>query len=548
MPLQSAHAGPFALKTFESFIWVVVLAIVAAYLVTFGARVYANDATGEVIRLNRQGVESYNRLEVAQAQNLLRKALSIAKQKDVKGQPLARTLLNLGVVAVGGFSRADEGEEYFAQALKEDPSITVDPMLATPEIQSVFEKARMSRPGVGRSVAKTPAATAGAGSRSRLSTREPGAFESSVLTHVPAAEQLVFTSLPIYVEAPDKVEIAHIELFYRPAGTPKFIRTEMHRVDAGWGDEIRCAEVQLPDIEYYIVAYGKRRDVMGYVGSEAYPVIVPIVEQRTTPVQPALPGRMPPEQCKESCPPNSPGCAGELTSPLKGSGESCHDDNECIPDFVCSDEICIPQDTARSGSHSPPKFFIQTGLTAGFGYATQGMPSDSARDGTKSAEYNAGWITSGTSSECKYSTCVNVQQPGFVPTLAGRFTIGYYLSRRIALAGTVRYQFASGGNSPLASMLLGGRLQYLITQPKAEGVILAAHIGASVGQIQLHPVQPEGSGRPWARSGLTGIQLGSTASYRFTRNVGIFATPEFHFMFPMTLLNIDLTGGLELAF
>src|SRR5690606_19680650 len=102
----------------------------------------AQSTLSQILDLNRQAMEAYQMLELEQAQQQLERALQLAQQRGVTGAPLARTYLNLGVVAVGGFGDNGRGMQYFRQALGVDPNISLDPLTSTPEIQTVFNLAR----------------------------------------------------------------------------------------------------------------------------------------------------------------------------------------------------------------------------------------------------------------------------------------------------------------------------------------------------------------------------------------------------------------------
>ena len=101
----------------------------------------AQGAMQQVLDLNRQAMDQYMNLELEQAQSLLERALSVAQRGNVSGAPLARTYLNLGVVAIGGFADNGRGLNYFVQALEADGGIQLDPLTSTPEIQTVFQLA-----------------------------------------------------------------------------------------------------------------------------------------------------------------------------------------------------------------------------------------------------------------------------------------------------------------------------------------------------------------------------------------------------------------------
>jgi hypothetical protein len=194
-----------------------------------------------------------------------------------------------------------------------------------------------------------------------------------------------------------------------------------------------------------------------------------------------------------------------------------------------------------------PRFFSHIGLTVGVGYADQDMLADG---GPPSGITNTmAWVEAGQPG-CNRTEagayCVQVATPGFVPTVALRATVGYYLTERFALAATLRYQF-NAGESSMANMLIGVRGQFLFTEPVAEGLHLAGFIGTSYGQIQLQVEQPQPPA-PYILSGLNGVQLGTVLGYRFSRNLGVVVTPELHILFPTFMIGIDFTAGLEVAF
>ncbi|HJL20132.1 MAG TPA: hypothetical protein RMH99_30985, partial [Sandaracinaceae bacterium LLY-WYZ-13_1] len=122
--------------------------IAAVVIAGSTGRASAQGALQQVLDLNRQGMEAYMNLELEQAQSLLQRALQTAQSGGVTGAPLARTYLNLGVVAVGGFGDNGRGMNFFVQALQADSSIQLDPLTSTPEIQTVFQLARQ-RAGTG---------------------------------------------------------------------------------------------------------------------------------------------------------------------------------------------------------------------------------------------------------------------------------------------------------------------------------------------------------------------------------------------------------------
>ncbi|MEM7606362.1 MAG: hypothetical protein AAF411_13480, partial [Myxococcota bacterium] len=196
-------------------------------------------------------------------------------------------------------------------------------------------------------------------------------------------------------------------------------------------------------------------------------------------------------------------------------------------------------------------FFADLGFTIGAGYATSGRRSDAEPDevnnGPIGTGQNVGFVRAGDQ-DCPDEgiSCVRLETPGLLPTYALRFTLGYWIIPRFAVAATVRFQFNAGEGS-LSNLLLGIRAMYQVTQPAGEGLNANVFLGTSVGQIQLQPEQV-GAIEPYIVSGLNGVQIGSNVGYRFSRNIGVTLTPEIHLLFPQFLFAIDLTASVSASF
>ncbi|HKU39121.1 MAG TPA: hypothetical protein VJR89_13260, partial [Polyangiales bacterium] len=86
-------------------------------------------------------MEAYNSMDIEKAGSMLEEALRVALEAGVMGPLLAQTNLNLGIVYVGGLSDNDGGVKYFMDAICADPSVQLDPLTSTPDVQSVFQVA-----------------------------------------------------------------------------------------------------------------------------------------------------------------------------------------------------------------------------------------------------------------------------------------------------------------------------------------------------------------------------------------------------------------------
>jgi hypothetical protein len=262
------------------------------------------------------------------------------------------------------------------------------------------------------------------------------------------------------------------------------------------------------------------------------------------------------------------------------------------------------------GDTEPKRAFVQLGFTAGFSYLMQGMEADRPapenrvflNDGGISLIANAPQIIAaggrvvfpepGTPSEVLLtawapdadsadsigpiknecpgdgqvtgpdaynmtgnpadlypsSYCVRMRSTGFVPQAALRAALGYFLTPRIAASALFRFQF-SAGEGTLAGILVGARGEYLLTEPRATGLMASAFFGATFGQIQAQPPADGSTDEaPFVVTGPIGVHVGSTVRYRFMPNFGLFVAPELDLQVPAVMFHIDATLGAEAAF
>lgn len=554
----------------------------------------------QVLDLNRQAMDAYNNLEIEQAQTLLQQALDAATRGRVTGSPLARTYVNLGIVAIAGMGDNGAGLSSFVSALQADPSVALDPLLSTPDIELIWTQAH-ARAGSGPIQVTPPP----------VDTTPPAG--SGDLAHTPITEQLRATPVPVYVEVPGRP--AHVYLYYRGHGMRDFERAEMDRVGRGYGYEIPCGDVFEPEVAYYIAVFDASGSPISFAGSQSSPISVPIVATRSTSA-PALPGRAPPTQCtsmEEECPPDLPGCHTTASTGTRGLGDSCRVDGDCTSGF-CEDDLCAIGERqggdggggGGSEDNGAPRFFTRISVGTGLSYVQTGMPTDRnicnqeastgapgdcgavdnpqpvppdqyarittvdhAGDGDHSGSSTYGYddtgirgnpdnglgigLNPGEAQTCPFTDrhCFYVESPGFVANLSLRLDIGYYIVPRwFAVAAMFRFQPISGMGT-LPFMQIGLRVETELTEPTPVGFHVHLHVGfVAYGQIQVFlPRRSDVSAyAPWGASGYQGIDFGSTIGYRFMPNFGIHLQPTFIFNFPSFLFTLDLMAGFEVGF
>jgi len=489
----------------------------------------------QVLDLNRQAMDHYNNLEIDQAEQKLQQALRVAERRGVEGAPLARTHLNMGVVAVGGMGDNAAGMQHFEAALRVDPSVQLDPLTSTPDIQTVFNLAK-NRVGGGSS--------------------SGGGGATGNIPHMPVPEQLAQTAVPVYVEVPSDAPVSDVYVYYKGHGMRDFRRVEMRPVTGGYGFEIPCADVYQPKIQYYIVAFGSDGSPLGFAGTAEAPVEVPIVATRTTSA-PALPGAAPPEQCTETeCPPGMEGCSRGGGG---GMGDTCLSASECNDGLSCQDNFCVADDDdddddgpSAGWFEESSRFFAQVSFAAGLSFVSSGMYADGEPQSPPLPGEDDVYIPEGTG-DCVDNAdgfqdyCVRVETPGLVMVPGIRFGLGAWILDWLGLEATMRIAF-SGGQGTLANMLIGGRVIGRVTAGLDNPLLdIRLHLGTTVGQIQPQPPQ-NGAPEPFIRSGLNGIDFGAAYVANFNKHIAIFVEVDAQFLFPVSLFNLDLNFGLQAGF
>ncbi len=494
-------------------------------------------AADDAVVLAARGMQAYEDANLDGARELMESAITAAQREGLHGRPLADIHLQAGVVFAG--DDAARGRDQFVLALRADSTALLDRRFASPAVSAIFDEAR-ALVALGQGGTDDPPPE----------RRFPGN-----MPHEPVPEQLAHHAVPVYVEVPRSVSanVRRIVLFYRARGMERYERRELVAIGNGYGLEIPCADVEMPTLDYYLVAYDPQGDVYGYAGTDEEPIRIPIVSERTHSA-PSLPGRLPPRACSEprECPPGMPCAEDELV---------CHTRSDCELGDECVDGRCMAPGEEpleqETGDSAAPRFFAHLGFTVGAALMTPGMTADTLPPNEGSMSWvadNGGTdmerpcdpdhdMTTLPSGDARTQACVYVKGAGFVPTLALRLTAGYYLLDRLAVALTLRFQPSSGAGS-LSHYLVGARVQYLVTDPVEEGFSVAPFLGTGFGQVRP---QVDRNG-PHALSGRNSVSLGSVVGYRFAPNVGVVVAPEAMLLFPNVMFNVDVTASLEIAF
>jgi hypothetical protein len=449
-------------------------------------------------------MEAYNAMDIEKSGSMLEEALRVAQEGGVMGPLLAQTNLNLGIVYIGGLSDNDSGVKYFMDAICADPSVQLDPLTSTPDIQSVFQVAgqrvqQMGCPqggpmiGPGAAAQTMPmqgpppggyapgygAAPSGANPDEEL---PPGwaATDTSEGTAKEFARGFLQVGLTL--------GLAHVGPGMLADRKPPYDQIFISRFDGGYVDnlfdpntgDVLVNEEGQPNWNF---------DDLRFPGS---PIMVT-------------------------------GADG------KDLGEKAA--NAWVPDADSTDGLYQPE--MGTDGMALKKYLPIGGACKADGKATGPGPR----------------LADATADLAPSRYCVRVKKSGFASALALRAAAGYFVTRNLSLAVITRFQFAAG-EGQFANLLLGGRLEYMFTKVKARGLMISGFIGGTFGQIQAQPSTEDATGKePWIKSGLQGAHIGANIRYRFHRNFGVYMAPEFDVQFPTFLWNIDFSFlGAEVAF
>jgi hypothetical protein len=225
----------------------------AATLVTRPALAQDSAVIGKITLLNRKAVDAYQHLEFETAQRILNEALDQSERSGLIMHPIrARTLVTMGIVALGGFKQRDQAVKYFRKALQIQPEVRLSPGLANPEIQAAFDEA---------------IATLGSGGGDLPPEK--------ALVHEPVKTGQASKPVPITVTPDKDLEATTFVLRYRPATAYAFTDLPMKKGASGaYEAEIPAVATGGEEVVYFIEARRTNGTVLVARGSAADPIVV----------------------------------------------------------------------------------------------------------------------------------------------------------------------------------------------------------------------------------------------------------------------------------
>jgi len=482
------------------------------------ARIRAQDAAEQtVLELNHRAMEAYNNLDVDRAVALLEEALRVAQTGAVHGSELAQTDANLAIVRIAGFGDNASGLRYFGDGLCADPLLQLDPVTSTPEIQKVFQEALSQHED-----RKCPHASA------TPTTEAPAAANAqAAAAQTPAPSDDAATQEEPSLTEPERTS-AEPTADVSPVAAAATLPTDAH---AGT-DTDRPPVLSEPEPKPQSDRFRRLFVQVGLSVGTAWLSHGMPVDRNPDPSNVFINGRT-----------GQPVADATQVDPhdLRLTGARINRRGD-----ASQDPGLQRQTSWEADRDSYDGYVDETGQQRPF--TASRCPSDGKKTGPNlnpSAGDENPWRNN---SPYPSSYCMRIKRPGLSqPQLSVRVAAGVFVTERLALALIGRWQIGHGVGL-FAPVLLGGRLEYIVTPLRATGLMVSGFVGASIGQIQARPKFDDPTGdEPWIKSGLLGGHGGVNIRYRVTPHFGFFVAPELDVQFPDSLVNADLTAGGEMA-
>ena len=239
------------------------------------ARAEAEDsaAVEKVTKLNKKAVDEYQNLNFEESRKLLRAALDQCMQSGLEKHPVtARTYIHLGIVTFLGFKQRDEAIKQFRKALEIQPDIKLDKILATPEVQEVYDEAAAQK-------APEP-----------VGDKEPpkagGGVEHEPITQWPQNKSIV-----IKAKVDPSLGAKKVVLSFSADGAEDFAEKEMKEDPAGSGNysaEIPSSATQGAVVDYFIEALGDDDKTLASKGSQNESIKIAMLGPNGQPINPSI--------------------------------------------------------------------------------------------------------------------------------------------------------------------------------------------------------------------------------------------------------------------
>src|SRR5215471_6546964 len=245
------------------------------------------DVAAKVAQLNKRAMEDYDLLEFEAAKKTLLEAVSLLKKNGLDNDPAAaKTYTDLGIVYVGGLKDRYKGFQQFVKALQVKPDAKLDPAVATPELQEVFDNARDTvgvPKGGGKTVKTAPPPVETAPPVKVTPPVEDGQGEDiKGLVHKTVDEAPLGQPIPIKAQVGSDIAAQRVFLFYRTPDREDYATVPMTKNKKGvFTGTIPPEAVHGKSLQYYIEARDSRGKPLIGNGSPSSPNIITVAAAGT---------------------------------------------------------------------------------------------------------------------------------------------------------------------------------------------------------------------------------------------------------------------------
>jgi hypothetical protein len=221
------------------------------------ARADDSAAVEKITKLNKKAVDEFENLNFDKARKILQDALDACSKAGLDSSEVAaRTHVHMGVVLFAGFKQKDDALAEFKKALEMAPDVKLDKLLATPEIQEVFDQAVSEQKGQG----------GGGGEK---------VAPADAITHEPVTRAAQGKAIQINMTLDSSVKAKKVMLSFSADGSEDFGEREMHEESPGnWMGEIPASATEGAKVSYYIEVDGDDDQVIAKKGTAADPLVV----------------------------------------------------------------------------------------------------------------------------------------------------------------------------------------------------------------------------------------------------------------------------------
>lgn len=238
-----------------------------------GAPRTAAQAEAEIERMLDDARSFYDNLELDQAEGALDRAIGLAERFSVASPSVAQVYVQRGILSHVRDKDEEAAVNDFIEALRIDSGAQLDPLVSTPSLEELFERARQSAGGRGPSRRPPREDEEPPPERRPPPPREPD------VRHTPPREVEAGRPVTISIEVGEELnrEVYRAYLFYRSARADQVQKVELAPAGrSNFSGKVPGRFVAGRTLTYYVILEDRAGNPLGGVQSAREPVQVPI--------------------------------------------------------------------------------------------------------------------------------------------------------------------------------------------------------------------------------------------------------------------------------